>query len=304
MHSFEIPVWFAEGVATYLSEKDQELPFDAYYPIKYAGFEDLEHPGGWENHLPDPYNPYTQSRAFVEFLIAGEGESVVPGIFAEMAQSSFESSFEKVTGTTQENYESKFFASFEQLSASWKHARLLEQQGKPEESLGIFLEIAETVPNLEAVNQQIANLYRELGDYDNTNLYRQNQLKLVNPENGAGLSGIYNHMTADFLFTEPSQALKHAQLGVDTAGEWERSWSEKVFAEVQELAYRIEAGKPLKGYRGVIEGERAVTAGMSSMEKANLIDIALARYPEDLSADRTALAELKGNLLKQANAEN
>lgn len=303
--SFEIPVWFAEGVATYLSEKEQELPFDAYDPIKYAPFERLENPGGWENHLPEPYHPYTQSRAFVEFIINDKRESVLPEIFAGMEYSSFESSIEKVTGKTVKDYESQFLARFEQLRHAWRKAHTLAiTQGRPEESLDIFLEIAETVPNLETVNHRIANLYRELGDYENTKLYRHKHLELANAESGTGLSATYSHVTGDFLFTDVSEALRYAQLGVDTAGEGELPWSEKVLAEVRELAYQIETGNPLKGYRGVLEDERAVTAGFSFREKVNLIDVALVRYPQDLSADRMALVDLKENLMRQAGAEN
>lgn len=304
MYSSEIPVWFAEGVATYLSEKDQALPFDPDYPIKYAAFEKLEHPGGWENHLSDPYSPYTQSRAFVEFLVNGKGEDILLRIFAEMEHSTFESSFKKVTGKILENYEAEFFASFEQLSDLWKRADLLEyQNGKPEEALKIFLEIAETAPNLETANHRIASLYREIGDYDNTNLYRQNELRLVNPESMTGLSNSYSYVTQDLLFTDVSEVVKYAKMGVDSAGEWERAWSKKVFAEVSELANQVEIGQPLKGYYGVLEGEHAVTGGFSPREKANLIDVVLARYPEDLSANRTALIELKEQFEAELTAQ-
>ena len=300
MYGTEIPVWFAEGVATHLSEKEYELPFDAYAPIKYAAFERLETPGGWENHLPDPFNPYIQSRAFLEFVLEEKGESVLPGIFAEMEYSSFESSFKKATGKTLESYEAKFFVSFEQLSDLWKRADLLaQQQGKPEEALEIFLEIAETVPNLETLNHQIASQYRELGDYENTNLYRQNELRLINPESITGVSSSYNYITQDLLFTDVSEAVKYAAMGVDSAGEWERAWSEKLFAEVSELMNQIETGEPLKGYRDVLVGEHAVTGEFSLGEKANLIDTVLKRYPQDLSANRTELIELK----KQFEAE-
>ncbi|ALS75855.1 hypothetical protein AUC31_11925 [Planococcus rifietoensis] len=294
MYSTEIPVWFIEGVATYLSEKEQGLPFNAHDPYEHVAFENLENPGGWENHLSDPFNPYIQSRAFLEFVLEEEGESVLPGIFAEMEHSSFESSFKKATGKTLESYEAKFFVSFEQLSDLWKRADLLaQQQGKSEEALEIFLEIAESAPNLETLNHQIASQYRELGDYENTNLYRQNELRLVNPESITGVSSAYNYITQDLLFTDVSEALKYAEMGVDSAGEWERAWSEKLFAEVSELANDIESGQPLEGYRGVLEGEDTVTALFSTNEKANLIDVVLARYPEDLSANRTALIELK-----------
>ncbi|MDE0583147.1 hypothetical protein ON064_08865 [Planococcus sp. A6] len=304
MYSTEIPAWFIEGVATYLSEKEQGLPFNAHDPYEHVAFENLERPGGWENHLSDSYSPYTQSRAFIEFIIDGKGERVLSEVFEEMEYSSFESSVEKVTGKTVENYESMFLARFDQLRDLWKKANSLEvQQEKPEESLEIFLEIAETVPNLETVNHRIASLYRKLGDYDNTNLYRQKELELVNPESGAGLSVSYGYITEDLLFADVSEALMYAKLGVDSAGESERFWSEKIFAEVSELAKKVEIGQPLKGYYGVLEGEHAVTAGFSPREKVNLIDVVLARYPEDLSANRTALIELKEQFEAELTAQ-
>ncbi|MFP3356339.1 hypothetical protein R0K17_03180 [Planococcus sp. SIMBA_143] len=304
MYSTEIPAWFIEGVATYLSEKEQGLPFNAHDPYEHVAFENLERPGGWENHLSDSYSPYTQSRAFIEFIIDDKGERVLSEVFEEMEYSSFESSVEKVTGKTVENYESMFLARFDQLRDLWKKANSLKvQQEKPEESLEIFLEIAETVPNLETVNHRIASLYRKLGDYDNTNLYRQKELELVNPESGAGLSVSYGYITEDLLFADVSEALRYAKLGVDSAGESERFWSEKIFAEVSELAKKVEIDQPLKGYYGVLEGEHAVTAGFSPREKVNLIDVVLARYPEDLSANRTALIELKEQFEAELTAQ-
>lgn len=304
MYSTEIPAWFIEGVATYLSEKEQALPFNAHDPYEHVAFENLERPGGWENHLSDSYSPYTQSRAFIEFIIDDKGERVLSEVFAEMEHSSFESSVEKATGKTVENYESMFLARFDQLRDSWKKAHSLEiQQEKPEESLEVFLEIAETVPNLETVNHRIASLYRKLGDYDNTNLYRQKELELANSESGAGLSASYGYITEDLLFTDVSEALRYAKLGVDSAREWERSLSEKTLAEVSELANDIENGQPLKGYRGVLEGEDTVTALFSPSEKANLIDVVLIRYPEDLSVNRTVLIELKEQFEAELTAQ-
>src|SRR5690606_26715863 len=74
MSSFDIPVWFAEGVATYVSEKGHTLPYDSMQTAEYVAFEKLEQIGGWENHLPHPYSPYFQRRAFVEYVAGQEGD--------------------------------------------------------------------------------------------------------------------------------------------------------------------------------------------------------------------------------------
>src|SRR5690606_28034865 len=46
MSSFDIPVWFAEGVATYVSEKGHTLPYDSMQTAEYVAFEKLEQIGG------------------------------------------------------------------------------------------------------------------------------------------------------------------------------------------------------------------------------------------------------------------
>lgn len=294
MYSSEIPVWFAEGVATYLSEKGHTLPYDLIQNTEYVTFAKLEEPGGWENNLAFPQDPYFQSRAFMEYLVYEEGENIIKEIFGDMEHTIFLKSFAQVTGKTVKEYEQEFFTEFERVPRLWDEIVPLELGGDVTESLNAYLEVAEIVPNMESLNHRIANLYLEQGDYKAALTYSQKELALLEAESSENLSAAYSYLAIDLLFTDVQQAQEAALKAVEVLPEEGNVWSEGVLAEIEALQADIENGAPLKAYLTILTGEHVYSKDMNNQkEKVLLIDTVLARYPEDRSANRTALIELK-----------
>lgn len=304
MYSIEIPIWFSEGVATYLSEKGQPLSYDLMQTAEYVAFEQLEEPGGWENHLAFPQDPYFQSRAFMEYLVGKEGESVIREIFADMEGSIFPRSFEQVTGNTVKEYEQEFFTEFEHVPRLWDEIVPLELGGDVTESLNAYLEVAEIVPNMESLNPRIANLYLELGDYKTALIYRQKELALLEGERSENLSAAYSYLAIDLLFTDVQQAQQAALKAVEVLPEEGNVWSEGVLAEIEALQADIENNDPLKAYLTILNGEHVYNkVGNNQKEKILLIDTVLERYTQDFSANRTALIELKEQFEAELTAQ-
>lgn len=294
MYSSEIPVWFAEGVATYLSEKGHTLPYDLIQNTEYVTFAKLEEPGGWENNLAFPQDPYFQSRAFMEYLVDEEGEDVVKEIFGDMEHTIFSKSFEQVTGKTVKEYELEFFSEFERIPSLWDEAVQLEMDGEIKESLNTYLEVAEVSPNMESLNHRISNLYLELGDYETALSYSQKEIEFLETERSENLSAAYSYLAIHLLFTDAQQAREAALRAVEVLPEEGNAWSEGVLAEVEALAADIEEGAPLKAYLTILTGEYVYNEVTNDQkEKILLIDTVLERYPQDLSANRTELIELK-----------
>lgn len=294
MYSTEIPVWFSEGVATYLSEKGHTLPYDLMQTAEYVAFGKLEEPGGWENNLAFPQDPYFQSRAFMEYLVDEEGEGVVKEIFGDMEHTIFSKSFEQVTGKTVKEYELKFFSDFERIPSLWDEAVQLEMDGDIKERLNTYLKVAEIVPNMESLNHRISNLYLELGDYETALSYSQKELALLKAERSENLSAAYSYLAMNLLFTDVQKAQETALRAVEVSPEDGSAWTEGILNEVEALQADIENGAPLKAYLTILTGEYVYNKDMNNQkEKVLLIDTVLARYPEDLSANRTALIELK-----------
>jgi|GEM_PF-3368617 len=294
MYSSEIPVWFAEGVATYLSEKGHTLPYDLIQNTEYVTFAKLEEPGGWENNLAFPQDPYFQSRAFMEYLVYEEGENIIKEIFGDMEHTIFLKSFAQVTGKTVKEYELAFFSEFERIPSLWDEAVQLEMDGEIKERLNTYLEVAEISPNMESLNHRISNLYLELGDYETALSYSQKELAFLETERSENLSAAYSYLAIHLLFTDAQQAREAALRAVEVLPEEGNVWSEGVLAEVEALAADIEEGAPLKAYLTILTGEYVYNEVTNNQkEKILLIDTVLARYPQDLSANRTALIELK-----------
>ena len=190
-----IPSRFIEGMAAYLSGKEISLSSTLMKETEYVGFQDLETPGRWENHLQAPFSPYFQSGSFMRYLATQEGLDILSRIFEEMSHSSVQESFEKVTGKTVQAYEAEFFAAHDKLLGQWHEADFLDvKYDEPQKSLELFLKIAAIAPDLELVNHRIANLYMETGNYEKAVPYRRKELELAQAEGGDNLSATYSFL--------------------------------------------------------------------------------------------------------------
>ena len=96
------------------------------------------------------------------------------------------------------------------------------------------------------------------------------------------------------------QAQQAALKAVEVLPEEGNVWSEGVLAEIEALQADIENGAPLRAYLTILTSEYAYNQVTDNQkEKILLIDTVLERYPQDFSANRMALIDLK----KQLEAE-
>lgn len=306
IYTSDIPSWFVEGVATHLSEKETSLSRTMMEDTEYVGFQDLETPGQWENHLQAPYSPYFQSGSFMRYLAAQEGPDILSRIFGEMRHSSVQESFEKVTGKTVQAHEANFIAAHYNLLKQWREADDLDvRHDEPQQSLELFLEIAASTPELESVNHRIANLYMETGEFEKAIPYRQKELELAIAENRDSLSAAYSYLAESLLFTDLPKAVEMAEVALDVSTEDEVFWSEGVLNELSTLEKRIASGEPLAAYIEILNGEYTINKGLPNYsEKIALIDQALRKYPAGMPAEQKALINLRQELENKMHADS
>ncbi len=305
IHTSEIPMWFVEGVATYIEEKDESLSHTLMDETEYVDFKNLETKGEWENHLKLPQSPYFQSNSFLQYLSVLEGPDLLSRIFAEMGDSTLQESVQRVTGKTVDQHEAGYLANQKEVLELWEKAHFMEaRDNEPEKALEIFLEIADKAPNFELVNHRIANLYMELGDAEQAIPYRRKELELAIAEERDSLSASYSYLAGSLLFTDIPGAVKMAELAVDASPADGVKWSKGIFTELATLEKRIAAGEPLAAYLEILNGQYTINKSVSNeSEKIELIDRALANYPNGNGKDRTALLELKQKLEQHMQAK-
>lgn len=305
IYTSEIPVWFVEGVATYIDEKDESLSRALMEETEHVEFKNLETQGEWENHLKLPQSPYFQSNSFLQYLSVLEGPDLLSRIFAEMGASTLQESVERVTGKTVDQHEMGFLANQKEVLELWEKAHFMEaRDNEPEKALEVFLEIADKASNFELVNHRIANLYMKLGDAEQAISYRRNELEQAIAEERDSLSASYSYLAGSLLFTDIPEAVKMAELAVDASPADGVKWSKGIFTELALLEKRIAEGEPLAAYLEILNGQYTINNGVrNENEKIELIERALANYPNGKAKDRTALLELKNNLEQQVQAE-
>ncbi len=305
IYTSDIPMWFVEGVATYIAEKDESLSHTLMDETEHVDFKNLETVGEWENHLKLPQSPYFQSNSFLQYLSVLEGPDLLSRIFAEMGDSTLQESVQRVTGKTVDQHEAGFLANQKEVLELWEKAHFMEvRDNEPEKALEVFLEIAHKAPNFELVNHRIANLYMELGDAEQAIPYRRKELELAIAEERDSLSASYSSLAGSLLFTDIPEAVKMAELAVDASPADGVKWSKGIFTELATLEKRIADGEPLAAYLEILNGQYIINNSVrNESEKIELIERALANYPTGNAKDRTALLELKNNLEQQVQAE-
>lgn len=108
----------------------------------------------------------------------------------------------------------------------WDEAHFLSRKhNEPEKALNVFLEIADMAPNLELVNHRIANLYMLMGNAEQAIPYRRKELELAIAEGRDSLSASYGYLAGSLMFTDIPEAVKMAELAVDTSSSDGVKWS-------------------------------------------------------------------------------
>lgn len=298
LNASDIPAWFTEGMAVYLAEKETSLSLDLMEETEYVSFKDLETPGQWENHLQTPYRPYFQSGSFIRYIAWQEGADSLSEIFKEMSGSTMQDSFKKATGKNVQAYEKEFIAAHSKLLKQWEEAHLLDvKDQEDEQALKLFLEIADSAPDLDLVNHRIANLYMETGNFEKAIPYRHKELEVAMAEDRGHLSAAYSYLAESLLFTDVPQAVEMAEKALEVSTKDEVFWSEGVLDEISALEKQIAAGEPLTAYWAILNGEFTINKLDSNYrEKMALIDLALQQYPPATPEEGKALIAFRGEL--------
>ena len=300
----EIPLWFEEGVASYLESKDSLLDPQTLEEMEYASFRDLEKYGEWERHLETGYSPYFQSQNFIQYLVEKEGNEIIQRLFAGMANSSLYESFETETGKTFEQVETAYITDFKNLPLLMEEAHLLHRkENNIEKSLATYLRAASIAPNLVNVNNRIANHYLYLGDYDKAIAYRKKDIHDAKITNSDTLSVSYQRLAQILLHQNIDEAIEAAELAVqhqiDSNPKTEDiTLPEGMLQELEGLKENIANGKPFKGYLHVLRGKYTIIEDITSdQQKIDLITHALNEYTEASSSEKLELIEMKQQLV-------
>lgn len=296
----DMPVWFEEGVATYIEKKGTVIDSVLLEKMEYTSFRNLEKYGEWEKHLEPPHAPYSQSRNFIEYLVEREGEEIIPQLIQGMEEATLYETFKNETGLDFEEYESTFISEFEDIPLMWEEAHFLHRkESNSEDALAKFLSIADVVPNLLLVNHRIANLYMEVGEYDKAVEYRKKQVRYE--DSGTQQSTSFDYLARSLLYIDIDEAIEAAELAVKNQNEEEPkvgdlTASEGLLKEFNLLKDKIENERPFSGYLDFLNGEYAP---FIDKEKVGLIDIVLNKYSEISSPEKKKLISLRQKLVNQ-----
>lgn len=292
----DIPVWLEEGTASYLAEKNHEILSEAISQTEYISFRELESQGSWESYQRDTYNPYFQSRTFVQYLVQKEGADIIQRLFRNIGTSaSFDEALQQETGKSVEEYEEAFFNDFKNIPTLMKKANVQDIQEKnPEKSAETLLTVMEIAPNMELAAHRLAQNYMLLGNYELAVEYREKHIQYQESSTGIPSSASYIYLAYSLLYTDVDGAVEAAERSVDYAEDaYSEEFNQQMLNELLFLQESIEYGNPFKGYLAILQGENLVNYLERDQEKINLINIILENYPHIESSEKEELIELK-----------
>lgn len=284
-----VPVWFEEGVASYMGNSSQELD-ESTDTFEFVSFEDLSTPGLWDKHLQDPYNPYLQSKLFFRYLITHEGRDNIQKLLEVTKSAEFDEVFKIVTGKSTNEYGDEFIKGMKEIPQLMKKVGHLELEKNWQGALAVLNQVLSIDPNHILAHHRMGNNYMAMGDFEKAKEYREAVLRL-DPENSAS----YTYYAEALLFTgEIDAAIEHMQKAVEMRKtEPEGSaWSEGYLEHLLALKDNIQVGTPFIGYLDFIKSDYLPF----DQYKKQLIDIALTSYPHVESVEKYKLIELKKEL--------
>ncbi|WP_251550448.1 peptidase MA family metallohydrolase [Neobacillus muris] len=281
-----LPVWFNEGAASYIEDFTLGVR-DLDENFEFVSFDDLTTLGQWRSHLKEPYDPYSESRLLISYLIEHEGPNVLQKLMDVPEPTSFDEAFKAVTAQSISDYGETFIKEMNNVRELMDKADTLDIEKDWQGELAVLDQVLSMVPNHVLANHRIGNIYMEMGDYKKAKEYRETVLYL-DPENAAS----YTYYADTLLF---NGEIDTAVESVEKASELAKmepegnGWQEGYLAHLMDLKKSISEGNPLQGYLTMINSDYV----LFDQDKLNLIDVALASYPNAKSADKEKLVEMK-----------
>lgn len=149
----KIPIWFEEGVASFIGADNIGTPniiLDGITP-----FEQLTKPEDWASK-----NGYEQSYKMIYLLIYNHGENIIDEILLGLKDKSFDESFKKATGKTVKKYENQLKKHFKNGWETFPQIKLQEKMEDIEQEriTGIKKYIEKYPDNIDAI-KELAFLY-------------------------------------------------------------------------------------------------------------------------------------------------
>ncbi|KAA0544894.1 hypothetical protein FZW96_18885 [Bacillus sp. BGMRC 2118] len=283
------PIWFVEGIAAYMEKKNTITYAEEFNDIEFVSFTQLDAMKKWDRHLQENYSPYLQSQLFIHYMIADHGTESVSAILLNADHFNFDKSFEETMGSPIEEYETSFLDELRKVESKIDALpKLMYQENKQEEALKSLLEVVTIAPNHNIANHNIANVYQELGNYEQALRYRENVVNL-DIEHAPS----YSYLAETLLFFDIDKALKAEMTGFKYAtkdSQSNLSFHEDRVNDLKYIQENIDNGNPFKGYIALVkEGNSWM---LNERNKRDLISKVLDEYPNIESKEREQLIVL------------
>ncbi|MFK3961929.1 peptidase MA family metallohydrolase [Guptibacillus hwajinpoensis] len=284
----DFPMWFHEGIASYIERKDTGVSEQYLKNFKYISFGNLDTPEKMDSHLRSPYKPYFQSMLFVQYMINTEGDDFIKQLVGKRENHAFGNAFKEVVGEDFSSYESTFIHQLEDIPSSLKTARgQFYQDQNPKGALRTLFKINKYVPNLYQSNSTIADVYTELGEHQKSIEYLQRIVK-QNPRNAPS----YDRLSIALLFKSLDQSIDKAELAVKYSDEDELVLTKGLLDKLTIVEKSVDEGKPFAGYLALLRSEYMI----SNVQKRELIKRLLESYPYVHSTAKDELISFEKDL--------
>ncbi|MYL31638.1 MULTISPECIES: hypothetical protein [Halobacillus] len=263
----DFPMWFHEGLATYVGSINVGVGDNYIRELEYLNFNQMKTPAQINDHLRSPYNPYFQSMWFINHLLNDVGNDFIPKIIKERKNHQFDQSFKNVMGIGFETYSNDFLQQLKNVPSDLITAR---KEVNPKMALEKALEVNTIVPNLYQSNIQLGKIYMELGNFKKSKEYAQ---RLV--EQNPGEPSPYQGLATKIVVADLERAIKLSKISVKHANEDEFSFYQEKLETLISVKRKVEEGEPLSGYLEIFRNDYV----QSDILREQLIKDLLNKYP-------------------------
>jgi len=285
--SFEVPIWFNEGLSNSLQKNGRGIEVFSLTNYEMVNFNKISTRHGWNTHLTENANanPYEQSGAIVDTLLHQFGVDFIRKLFTEMKSNDFETAFANATGTSLEEYTNNFREVVKSVKNEEFILNELEGKQQYDEAIHIVESIIDIIPNDNLAYHRLALLYKAKGDYKSAIGYHQRNIEL-NPDNTIS----YWYLSRTQLLVDENEAVATMKKGMELTDEISNYVSK--YYDIL-LSIQKETKNPYKDYLRLITEEYFYEEN----EVRALIESVLKAYPDIYSNERSQmesiLAELK-----------